>query len=478
MFNSKCPSNLPVDDDKTKVLEDLKSYPGRLDSLSEVLADSCYRKLLGKTPNSLPKFRLPFFTNFKKIVLTNLIKHIIKKYIIDNPGLNALKIIDHIIDEDKTDEDKTDEDKTNEDKTNEDKTNEDKTNEDKTNEDKTNEDKTNEDRTDEDRTDEDRTDEDKTYENNLETRLKALKSVITSHCLNKYDVIKKEVLKSERKKIALINQKMNYDKLETTNTEDNLTQATNTENNLTQASRAEDNLTPEQVRNNIIFIDKEIADGINTESKHKTDNFTIKDLKSHKLEYLLIKEIENYNEDKDKILKIEIILNINTTYYKFIYYNIFKSLYLNKIYKLNNYQNQTLQIYPPENEDSLFTSKVDPFLYIYNNLICTEENKLNKIIEDCSKNVTISCIYIKYYITKKITKENGGFKLKTKNKINKVSKKSIKENKYKEVLGKRMKIYKKPDSRKEFVRYKGGLVPLVEYKKTMKEIVRAKNKKH
>ena len=53
-----------------------------------------------------------------------------------------------------------------------------------------------------------------------------------------------------------------------------------------------------------------------------------------------------------------------------------------------------------------------------------------------------------------------------------------KENKYKEVLGKRMKIYKKPDSRKEFVRYKGGLVPLVEYKKTMKEIVRAKNKKH
>jgi hypothetical protein len=40
-----------------------------------------------------------------------------------------------------------------------------------------------------------------------------------------------------------------------------------------------------------------------------------------------------------------------------------------------------------------------------------------------------------------------------------------------------MKIYKKPDSRKEYVKYKGELVPLVEYKKTMKEIVRAKNKK-
>jgi hypothetical protein len=449
MFKSKCPSNLPVDDDKTKVLEDLKSYPG--EGLSEVLADSCYGKLLGKTYYSHPKFCSSSTspTDIKNRVLRKSITLIINKYIQDkyihdeNNYETILKIINHIIIKYKTNEDKTPED-----------------------------------RTDEDRTDEDRTDEDKTYENNLETRLETLKNVITSQCLNNYDVIKNEVLTNKRKEINLKIEKLNYDESKTTNTEDNLTQATNTENNLTQASRAEDNLTPEQVRNNIIFIDKEIADGINTESKHKTDNFTIKDLKSHKLEYLLIKEIENYNEDKDKILKIEIILNINTTYYKFIYYNIFKSLYLNKIYKLNNYQNQTLQIYPPENEDSLFTSKVDPFLYIYNNLICTEENKLNKIIEDCSKNVTISCIYIKYYITKKITKENGGFKLKTKNKINKVSKKSIKENKYKEVLGKRMKIYKKPDSRKEFVRYKGGLVPLVEYKKTMKEIVRAKNKKH
>ena len=39
---------------------------------------------------------------------------------------------------------------------------------------------------------------------------------------------------------------------------------------------------------------------------------------------------------------------------------------------------------------------------------------------------------------------------------------------YKEVLGKRMKIYKKPDSRKEYVKYKGELVPLVEYKNLIK----------
>ena len=78
-------------------------------------------------------------------------------------------------------------------------------------------------------------------------------------------------------------------------------------------------------------------------------------------------------------------------------------------------------------------------------------------------------------------KEQDGGKLKNGQK-KKNSKKPVvsqnKENKYKEVLGKMMKIYKKPDSRKEFVRYKGELVPLVEYKKTMKEIVRAKNKKH
>ena len=71
--------------------------------------------------------------------------------------------------------------------------------------------------------------------------------------------------------------------------------------------------------------------------------------------------------------------------------------------------------------------------------------------------------------------EQGGGKLKKGQKKIK-SKKSVvsqnKENKYKDVLGKRMKIYEKPDSRKEFVRYKGELVELVEYKKSMKEIAK------
>lgn len=78
-------------------------------------------------------------------------------------------------------------------------------------------------------------------------------------------------------------------------------------------------------------------------------------------------------------------------------------------------------------------------------------------------------------------KINVGGKLKAKGQKKKPSKKPVvsqsKENKYKEVLGKRMKIYKKPDSRKEFVRYKGELVALVEYKKSKKEMAKSKNAK-
>lgn len=74
-----------------------------------------------------------------------------------------------------------------------------------------------------------------------------------------------------------------------------------------------------------------------------------------------------------------------------------------------------------------------------------------------------------------------GGKVKAKGQKKKTSKKPVvsqsKENKYKEVLGKRMKIYKKPDSRKEFVRYKGELVALVEYKKSKKEMAKSKNAK-
>lgn len=89
-------------------------------------------------------------------------------------------------------------------------------------------------------------------------------------------------------------------------------------------------------------------------------------------------------------------------------------------------------------------------------------NILDDVINELKEKYNIS-------ISKEEKKEGGKLK---KGQKKKTSKKPVvsqnKENKYKEVLGKRMKIYKKTDSRKEFVRYKGELVPLVEYKKSMK----------
>jgi hypothetical protein len=66
-----------------------------------------------------------------------------------------------------------------------------------------------------------------------------------------------------------------------------------------------------------------------------------------------------------------------------------------------------------------------------------------------------------------------GGKRKSKGKSNKVAKKPVvsqkKQSVYKEIFGKQMKIYKMPDSRKEYVRYKGELHPISEYKSLMKQ---------
>jgi len=74
-----------------------------------------------------------------------------------------------------------------------------------------------------------------------------------------------------------------------------------------------------------------------------------------------------------------------------------------------------------------------------------------------------------------------GGKLKVKGKSNKNSKKPVAsqktQNQYKEILGKRMKIYKMPDSRKEYVKYKGELYNITDYKNIIKQITKAKNKK-
>ena len=74
----------------------------------------------------------------------------------------------------------------------------------------------------------------------------------------------------------------------------------------------------------------------------------------------------------------------------------------------------------------------------------------------------------------------GGGKRKSKGKSKKVSKKPIvsqkKQSIYKEILGKQMKIYKMPDSRKEYVKYKGELLHISDYKDLMKQKAIAKTK--
>ena len=74
---------------------------------------------------------------------------------------------------------------------------------------------------------------------------------------------------------------------------------------------------------------------------------------------------------------------------------------------------------------------------------------------------------------------NGGKRI-SKGKSNKVAKKPVvsqkKQSVYKEIFGKQMKIYKMPDSRKEYVKYKGELHPISEYKSLMKQKALAKTK--
>ncbi len=87
--------------------------------------------------------------------------------------------------------------------------------------------------------------------------------------------------------------------------------------------------------------------------------------------------------------------------------------------------------------------------------------------------------YLYYDVLKSVKTQKGG-KRKSKGKSKKVAKKPAvsqkKQSVYKEIFGKQMKIYKIPDSRKEYVKYKGELHPISEYKSLMKQKALAKPK--
>ena len=85
-----------------------------------------------------------------------------------------------------------------------------------------------------------------------------------------------------------------------------------------------------------------------------------------------------------------------------------------------------------------------------------------------------------YYLSLSEEADQGGGKRKSKRNSKKVAKKPVvsqkKKSIYKEILGKQMKIYKMPDSRKEYVKYKGELLRISDYKDLMKQKAMVKTK--
>jgi hypothetical protein len=127
--------------------------------------------------------------------------------------------------------------------------------------------------------------------------------------------------------------------------------------------------------------------------------------------------------------------------------------------------------------------------YRYNNCISWYYNIIESFppVDDNGVKLWQHSFEMKYWIYNKINEEHRGEeekqggKRKSKSKKNNVSKKPVvsqkKQSEYKEILGKKMKIYKKPDSRKQYVRYKGELHSISDYKNLMKQKAATKAKK-
>jgi len=106
-----------------------------------------------------------------------------------------------------------------------------------------------------------------------------------------------------------------------------------------------------------------------------------------------------------------------------------------------------------------------------------------KVLKDNLENsdINMQIANITRYLSKTRI-NNGGYKKTSNSKINskKVSNKPVVSQKkhsiYKEILGKKMKIYKMPDSQKEYVKYKGELHHISDYKDLMKQKAKPKAK--
>ncbi len=106
----------------------------------------------------------------------------------------------------------------------------------------------------------------------------------------------------------------------------------------------------------------------------------------------------------------------------------------------------------------------------------------NNLYDDVLKSVKEKVnkeAFCKAYAAEEAAGQEGG-KRKSKGNSKKVAKKPVvsqkKQSIYKEIFGKQMKIYKMPDSRKEYVKYKGELLHISDYKDLMKQKAKPKTK--
>ena len=109
----------------------------------------------------------------------------------------------------------------------------------------------------------------------------------------------------------------------------------------------------------------------------------------------------------------------------------------------------------------------------------TDLELIKNEIPESASNVTGKLLEENERFKEAVAGQAGG-KRKSKGKSKKVAKKPVasqkKQSIYKEIFGKQMKIYKMPDSRKEYVKYKGDLHLITDYKDLMKQKAIAKTK--
>jgi len=193
---------------------------------------------------------------------------------------------------------------------------------------------------------------------------------------------------------------------------------------------------------------------LNEELNKKKDQNTIEEaFDDTKRQYYLANE--KYKESMKRLIKITKYTILNSD----IYIKYIKDVYVDVYFR---------------EED--FTIKEDPQQCL-NNLIKTlqdivDDNTYREYIIDKYKLVGYSIVYVKEQIYEKLIEhleKIKSSKLTIDERYKKLGRFGGNNKQYKEILGKRRRIYKIKGSRKEHVKYKGELIPVSDYKKLVKK---------